>query len=118
VTVIRYTVPGRPVSWQRANIVNGRPTTDKKQRQAKALHAMAARVARPPRWDLDTTYRVEVNAYYPDNRLGDTDRILSLPMDALEGVAYRKDRQVAFVVANRFLDKKNPRTEVRVEVIE
>ena len=42
---IRYVVEGRPVSWRRPNIVDGRPRTDSEQRHAKRAHQIAALVA-------------------------------------------------------------------------
>lgn len=114
-TELAYVLEGRPVSWQRTNIVKGRPMTDAKQRTAKKAHALAAfcaiRIARTP-WPLEGAFEVEVLAYYASGVQGDTDRLVSLPLDALEGIAYRNDRQVVRVVGERRLDRERPRTEV------
>jgi hypothetical protein len=114
-----FVVEGRPVSWQRTNVVKGRPMTDAKQREAKkriALSAQAALRSRP--WATDGDYAIQVDAYYPDRVFGDADRIPGLVMDALEGIAYRKDRQVSALDVRRHLDKARPRVEVRVYALD
>ncbi len=110
-----FVVPGRPVSWARANIVNGRPTTDKKQRAAKRTYQLAARQALGRNsWDRSGAYSVQVDAYYPNNVTGDIDRIPGLILDALEGVAFEKDRQVSELVVTRQVDALRPRVVVKV----
>src|SRR5690606_36666151 len=49
-----------------------------------------------------------------DRRFGDADRLVSLTMDALQGVAYATDRQVSDQCSGRRLDRGNPRVEVCV----
>jgi Holliday junction resolvase RusA-like endonuclease len=49
---------------------------------------------------------------------GDADRLLGLPMDALEGLVYRSDRQVQRVSCERRIDRENPRLEVVCRRIE
>jgi Holliday junction resolvase RusA-like endonuclease len=111
---LRFTIPGRPVSWARKNVVNGRVLTDKRQRDAKRTMTLAALSARPRGWDQGGEYDVQVCAYYPDNRHGDCDRIAGLYLDAMEGVAYKTDRQVARLAVLRSTDRENPRVEVTV----
>jgi len=108
----------RPVTWQRTNHYAGKRLTDKAQRAEKGRIASIARRAVPRGWPLDAAYVVEVIGYWPDRVFGDTDRLVSLPMDALEGVAYRTDRQVVAVAGGRDVDPENPRTEVTVAVVD
>jgi len=112
-------VIGRPVSWARTNIVNGRPITDARQRSAKGLHKLAAMQAgaRPQACDSEGSYELHVVAYYDNRVQGDSDRLLGLPMDALEGLVYRSDRQVTRVSCERRIDRENPRLEVLVRRI-
>jgi Holliday junction resolvase RusA-like endonuclease len=118
VTEIRYTLHGRPATWQRTNVVNGRPTTDKRQRESKAAHRWAAvaalRKAGHRTGQFKGDFEVEVIGYWPDGVVGDADRLTSLVMDALEGVVYRTDRQVKRQVGEVHVDRDNPRTEVVV----
>lgn len=123
--VLRYVLPGRPVSWERKRI-DTRPGrkprvfTSDKQRAVKRAHGIAAiaalRAANLTGWpDADDRYEIEVYAYYPDLRHGDVDRAPGLPLDALEGVVYVKDRQVKRLVVEILDDAENPRTEVVVK---
>lgn len=110
--MLAITIPGRPVTWQRTNDVRGRRLTDAGQRREKRRIAALARAALPPGWPMDAEYAIEVIGYWPDRRFGDVDRLVSLTMDALEGVAYASDRQVAAQGGARRVDRKNPRIEV------
>ena len=111
-----FTVFGRPRTWQRTNDVRGRRVTDKAQREAKRQIAWLALAARPKGWPMGAEYEVITLGVWPDRRYGDVDRLSSLVMDALEGVAYEQDRQVAAQTSARALDRDNPRTEVIVRV--
>lgn len=110
-----FTVPGRPVTWQRSGVHEGKRLTQVEQRKAKKTIAWAAVAARPKgRWPMDLVYAIEVIGYWPDQRFGDVDRLVSLVMDALQGVAYKEDRQVRVQASSMLLDPENPRTEVLV----
>lgn len=99
-----FQVPGRPVTWQRG--VRGlrydsRGDKAREYRQRVGLFATQA-LARARRAGLvwpDTKsnaphFRVDVAGWWPDRVEGDEDRLVSLVRDALEGVAYKSDRQV------------------------
>ena len=64
--------------------------------------------------DADHEWSVTVEAYYPTRVMGDIDRVTTLVLDALEGLVYVSDRQVASIRGERFVDRDNPRTVVRV----
>jgi len=116
-TELRITIPGRPVTWQRPtddSRSGRRNVTSADQRAEKRRIARYAAAALPPGWRTDREYAVEVIGYWPDRRFGDADRLVSLTMDALQGVAYRADRQVGAQGSARRVDKTNPRVEVHV----
>ena len=114
-----FVVEGRPVSWQRPHVLrNGAHKTDAKQREGKRALTCAARAAMPHPWDRSGVYAVTVHAYYPSRVFGDVDRIAGLPLDALEGIAYNTDRQVAELTVSRRVDKARPRVEVRVYALD
>jgi hypothetical protein len=117
---LRYAVPGRPVSWQRSAVVNGRTLTPHANRIAKDAHRYAAIAAgaRVQSCDAQGAYELHVVAYYDNRVQGDADRLLGLPMDALEGLVYRSDRQVQRVSCERRIDRENPRLEVVCRRIE
>lgn len=118
---LTYTVLGRPSSWERATpIARGRAISSKGYREAKALHASHALRARQLlRWALDAQgrYAVDVQAWYPDGRHGDIDRVQSLTLDALQGVVYADDRQVKRTTATVGTDREAPRTVVTVRAL-
>lgn len=111
---LTYTVPGKPVTWQRDNVYKGRFITDKGNRTAKRAHAWAFTAARKHKaWTLDGAFAIEVVGFYANARVGDVDRLATLAMDALEGVAYEADRQVRSLSAS-IATGSPERVEVRV----
>lgn len=109
-----FTIEERPVTWQRTGEHQGKRLTEKGQREAKKRIAWHALVTRPKAWPVDAVYAIEVLGYWPDRRFGDADRLASLIMDALEGLAYKTDRQVRAQTSAMFVDRKRPRTEVTI----
>jgi hypothetical protein len=120
VLVLSYVVPGRPVSWQRKTpaLIRGkvRVLTSKAQRAAKQAHQLAAIAAMRGRRGhvLEGDFAMQIDAYYPDKRMGDADRVAGLPMDACEGIAYRVDRQVRKLSIELHVDKAQPRVVVTI----
>lgn len=112
-----YVVPGRPATWQRTVAHKGRRLTEKAQREVKRAIGMVALSKRPKGWPLDAEYAIHVRGFWPDRRFGDVDRLVSLHMDALEGVLWKSDRQVATEVGCREVDREHPRVTVVVEVL-
>ncbi len=118
---ISYVVPGRPSTWQRTNAVAGKYVTDRAQRAAKRSHLLCAMAALGPRrstWDLAGAFVVDVRGFYPSAVVGDCDRLVSLPLDALEGLLFVTDRQVRRVTGEIVSDGSPPRTEVTVTRME
>lgn len=85
-----YTAP-IVASWARARSVGTRRYTDPKHRAALECHRLHALAARPRGWRTDGVYVVAVSYCAPDRRRRDVDRVLSLVIDALIGVAYDDD---------------------------
>jgi hypothetical protein len=111
---LSFTIGGRPKTWQRTVAHEGKRLSEKEQRAVKKIIGMRALAARPAGWPLDASYAMEVIGYWPDRRCGDADRLVSIVMDALEGVAYKADRQVRAQCSAVLLDRLVPRTEVLV----
>lgn len=116
---LTYTIPGRPQSWERTTpIGRGKAISTREYRAAKArvtAFALQARqFARVNHADSTGRWGVRVDAYYPDERHGDADRLCSLVMDAMERVIYASDRQVKDQRSTVQTDAECPRTEVRV----
>jgi Holliday junction resolvase RusA-like endonuclease len=65
-------------------------------------------------WILyDGVVRLELDFYHRTDA-DDWDGVIKKVSDALQGFAYPDDRQVRQAVVNNFLDRENPRVEVRV----
>ena len=117
--VLRYVLPGRPVSWERKRIavIAGRPRvfTSREQEAAKRAHHYAALSAYGcGRCDDAHEYEVEITAHYKGKRVGDADRIPGLALDALQGVVYKVDQQISDLIVRRRRYSKPERTEVVV----
>lgn len=132
-TALTFTVLGRPLTWQHTGGVGGAKGIRLDARGKAALaytrlvqgHALRARqqakvagLTWPDVTSHEPRFRVDVDAWWPDHKEGDADRLLSLVFDALEGAVYKKDRQVkASSVELHAPDKANPRLVVSVRVM-
>jgi crossover junction endodeoxyribonuclease RusA len=118
---VSFTVPGPVVPWQRAASVGARRFTPAKQRQYQQLvrmHALAARPRGPWLPSKSSRYRVDVEAYLPDERRRDLDNVAKTILDALNGVLYLDDSQVTVLMVATHVDRERPRVEVRVVELE
>lgn len=117
--VLRYQLPGRPVSWQRSVPTGpgGRVLkTPAKARAGKAAHQLAANAAMRGRrsHSLEGLFAVEITCWYDTRVYGDIDRLAGLVLDALEGIVYKSDRQVCMLYVKRPPTPAAPSTHVIV----
>lgn len=123
---LTYTVPGRPTTWARKRLDTRKRKpltfTSDAQKLAMVAHQLYALVAlglHRASWSLDGAFAIGVVGYWPDAAVGDVDRLVSLAMDALEGIAYRKDRQVRELLRCAVISDGSPeRVEVTVVRLE
>lgn len=124
-TALTYTVPGRPTTWARKRLDTRKrkpltftSNTQKVAMQAHQWAAVAALRGVKP-WSTDGAFAIGVLGYWPSAVVGDVDRLVSLAMDALEGIAYRKDRQVRELLRCAVISDGSPeRVEVTVVRLE
>jgi len=107
-----FTVPGRPVPWQRTASYHGRRITPTKTRDYQKRVGFAALAFLPKGWPLDARYSVEIFA--KTTRRPDLDNIAKTVCDALNGIAWKDDRQVDRIYIERHAGES---IEVSVEVL-
>jgi hypothetical protein len=98
-----YTAPV-VASWARARSRGKARFTDPRHKAALECHRLHALAARPRGWLTDGVYRVSICYRPADARRRDADRVLSLVLDALVGVAWDddSDRYIAGAWVTRF----------------
>lgn len=109
--MIRFMVPGNPIPKQRPRF-NGHAYTPKETERAEQWIQMHARKAKV-RW-TDKPVRLVVRFYRENGQCCDLDNLVKLVSDALNGIAWKDDRQVVELVAAKDIDRAHPRTEVEV----
>lgn len=68
--------------------------------------------------DLGVWHVVEVTYYFPDKRRRDSHNYLKLLMDVLEGIVFVNDQFCIVREQYVYLDRKNPRLEVKIKHLE
>jgi Holliday junction resolvase RusA-like endonuclease len=86
---------------------------NKQGREYKQAARMVAMGARPPMLRGDVLLCMTV--YFPNRRRRDLSNTLKIVEDALKGIAYADDSQVARIELTREYDNSNPRAEVSVQ---
>ncbi len=112
---IRFTVEGVPRPKARARRgAGGRWYTPEATRAYEDAVSVAARTARGAE-PFEGTVRLSVALWLPDLRRRDIDNCAKSICDALNGIAYEDDSQIAELIIRRHVDRERPRTEVIVE---
>lgn len=118
---IAFTVPGPPVPKQRARMgKGGRWYTPKEtaEYRHRIRNAMTASWFRTTAWPINAAYRVSLLVYMQDARRRDVDNIAKAVLDALNSITWDDDSRVQQLAIDRSIDRKQPRVEVVIEVIE
>ncbi len=118
---VRFVVPGPVVPWQRAASVGTRRFTSSKQRSYQRTVRLIAQASRPRGpWlpSKASRYRVDIDAYLPDERRRDLDNVAKTILDALNGVLYLDDSQVVTLLVATHIDRAEPRVVVAVREVE
>lgn len=113
---------GRPLSWARTAIHNGRRITPKAQRIYKRQVALfcAAQTAARQDWPSecpDARFRVRIDFSLGDRRRCDVDNLCKAVLDACNGIAWLDDNQIDELHATKTHADKPSRFTMRVEVI-
>lgn len=84
------------------------------------MHMLGLSQTRPPRPEFpEELMHLEISFYPPDRRRRDPTNLLKGMLDALEGIIYRDDKQIAKLCwENLGVSKDNPRVEIRYGVLQ
>lgn len=119
---LAFTVFGEPVPKGRPRFgAGGRVYTPQRTRDAEEdvrIQALTATTGKS--WLLLDGYRyaLEMDFYLGTARAVDIDNLAKLCADSCNGVLWRDDSQIVHWVARKRIDRDNPRTEVRVRLVE
>lgn len=113
-----FTVPGPPRPKERPRVRRDGRTFTPERTRAYESHVKACCLSTPGwsnPWVHDGEYRLDVVVYVSGAARADLDNVLKAIADALQGVAYRNDRQVSHATILRL--QGEPRAEVTVTLL-
>jgi len=109
--ILTLPVPPSSNRWWRN--VRGRMVKSREAREYQETAATLAVMQRIPLIEKPTEVSVTIR-WFREALRGDLDKRYSIMLDALQGIAYENDSQIAEIHAYRTLDRENPRMEVMV----
>ena len=109
--ILTLPVPPSSNRWHRN--VHGRVVKSEAARDYQELTRILALQQRIPLIEKPTEVVVTIR-WFREALRGDLDKRYSIMLDALEGIAFENDSQIAEIHAYRVLDRENPRIEVIV----
>lgn len=114
--ILEFTVPGAPRPKGRPRFGKGRAFTPKSTREYERLvRAAADKACLASQWVADSSdVDIEVLVYRARKR-GDLDNFIKACTDAMNGVVYEDDSQIASLWGCRLdTDRLHPRVEIKV----
>lgn len=118
---LSFTVPGPPQPKERPRRGKGGRfyTPDATRGYEHALRTYALQAVRQSGWPLATRepLAVTLRAFFPDRRTRDLDNTAKA-VDGANGVVWHDDTQIREWHLYGFVDRKNPRLEVVVEMLD
>lgn len=115
---VAFTVDGDPVPKGRARVARGRAYTPARTVHAENVVAWQARTALGPRQPSRELLSVRIVFHVGNRRRRDLDNLAKTVLDALNGIVWVDDSQIAVLDLRRRLDPACPRTEVSVGLLE
>lgn len=117
-----FTVPGEPVSKERARVTRNGSYTPKRTLEAEQTirDCYRTQCGATSIYSLDATaeFGLTVDLYLGTRRRRDIDNMLKLVQDALNKIAYPDDSQIVWIAASKqFVPKAEARTEIRLELL-
>ena len=109
---VRFIIPGDPRPKGRPRFGNGFVHTPRETQRAE--HTVKAHARNAGARPMLGPVSVELRFWRATKRRCDVDNLAKLVCDALNGIAWRDDDQIADLRATKGHDPENPRTEVVV----
>jgi len=107
------TLPECPSSNRWWRNVKGRMVKSREAREYQETVGTLALMSRMEIIEKPTEVAVTIH-WYREALRGDLDKRYSIMLDALQGIAFENDSQIAEIHAYRSLSRENPRMEVMV----
>lgn len=118
---ISFEVLAEPVPLARPRVVRGHAYLPKRSRDYREIIQQAARIAMRHFAPMDGELFCRLTFYRkfkPTARnFGDVDNHVKAILDALNGICYKDDAQVAHIIADKRLDKDEPRVAVDIALV-
>ena len=118
---ISFEVLAEPIPLARPRVVRGHAYLPKRSRDYREIIQQAARIAMRHFAPMDGELFCRLTFYRkfkPTARnFGDVDNHVKAILDALNGICYKDDAQVAHVTADKCLDKDEPRVAVDIALV-
>jgi len=123
---IEFTVQGNPIPKGRPRVVlrqrpdgyRGHAFTPPQTKAWERVVGWKARSVMDGREPLAGEIAVMLEFYRVNAVACDLDNLAKAVMDALNGICYRDDRQIAEMHIVRFVDRKDPRVEIKIWPLE
>lgn len=114
--VIRGNVPSKSNSY-RIVTINGHGTLAKTDKVKKYEEAFMWQCGEYRNAGIDQPFEMIVDVYFPSKR-SDLDNAMKVLMDMLQRVkAIKNDNLCARIVAQKFIDKQDPRIEFELKIL-
>lgn len=118
---ISFEVLAEPIPLARPRVVRGHAYLPKRSRDYREIVQQAAKIAMHNFAPMDGELFCRLSfyrKYKPTARnFGDVDNHVKAVLDALNGICYKDDAQVAHVTADKCLDKDEPRVAVDIGLV-
>jgi crossover junction endodeoxyribonuclease RusA len=111
---INFTIPGKPLSTNHMYGQHGKRRFMYKE--GKEYKEKVIKIVKElnPKLLESNDLSIHIKYYFPDNRRRDCSNYEKGLLDALSGLLYKDDSQLQRVILEKFIDKDNARTEVKL----
>lgn len=117
--MIKFIIPGNPISVNHMYPSRGKIRFLSKEGKIykEKVKVIANEIQMPLVYDITSNdIKIQINYYFGDLRRRDCTNYDKCILDSLTGIFYKDDCQIKRVELEKFIDKINPRTEIRITI--